>query len=119
MPNTLVIGASLNPERYSYKAIEMLRQHEHEVLAFGPKTGMVSGVSIENEWNNNWQVDTITLYLNPQRQTTFYDKIIALKPRRVIFNPGTENDLFIAQLQANGIQTEIACTLVLLSIGNY
>lgn len=119
MPNTLVIGASLNPERYSYKAIEMLRQHEHDVIAFGPKTGMVSGVSIENEWNNNWEADTGTLYLNPQRQQGFYEKIIALQPRRVIFNPGTENDLFNAQLQAAGIQTENACTLVLLSIGNY
>lgn len=119
MLNTLVIGASLNPERYSYKAIEMLRLHEHDVIAFGPKTGIVSGVSIENEWNCLWQVDTVTLYLNPQRQEAFYEKIIALQPRRVIFNPGTENDLFISQLQANGIHTENACTLVLLSIGNY
>jgi predicted CoA-binding protein len=119
MVNTLVIGASLNPDRYSYKAIEMLRQHGHQVIAFGPKTGNVSGVSIENEWNNHWQVDTISLYLNPQRQEGFYEKIIALQPRRVIFNPGTENDLFNAQLQATGIETENACTLVLLSIGNY
>jgi predicted CoA-binding protein len=119
MLNTLVIGASLNPERYSYKAIEMLRKHEHDVIAFGPKTGMVNGVSIENEWNNNWKVDTVTLYLNPQRQEGFYEKIIALHPTRVILNPATENDLFNAQLQAAGIQTENACTLVLLSIGNY
>lgn len=119
MADTLVIGASLNPERYSYKAIEMLRHHERDIIAFGPKTGTVCGVSIENEWNIHWKVDTVTLYLNPQRQETYYDKIVALKPRRVIFNPGTENDLFTIQLQAAGIQTENACTLVLLSIGNY
>jgi predicted CoA-binding protein len=119
MRNTLVIGASINPERYSFKAITMLRAHNKPVLAFGPKVGVVSDIPITNEWDNQWKVDTITLYLNPQRQEAYYDKIIALQPRRVIFNPGTENKVFSEQLSAHGIASEIACTLVLLSIGNY
>lgn len=119
MLNTLVIGASINPKRYSFKAITMLRAHNQPVLAFGPKVGIVSDIPITNEWDSQWKVDTVTLYLNPQRQEAYYDKIIALQPRRVIFNPGTENNIFSKQLSAHGIASEIACTLVLLSIGNY
>ncbi|ASS50063.1 MAG: CoA-binding protein [Candidatus Fluviicola riflensis] len=119
MKNTLVIGASTNPERYSYRAITQLRRHDHPVIALGLKTGVVADVMIATEWNPNWQVDTITLYLNPRRQEAFYDKIVALHPRRVIFNPGTENPVLEGLLHKTGIETDEACTLVMLSVGQY
>lgn len=119
MKPTLVIGASTNPERYAYKAIRMLREHGHEVIAYGVKPGQVEDVIFETDWNPDWKVDTVTLYLNPLRQEAFYDQIIALKPNRVIFNPGTENPEFEQLLSDNGIFPEEACTLVLLSIGEY
>ena len=119
MKNTLVIGASTNPERYAHRAITQLRAKNHSVIAFGLKPGTVTDVTIETEWNPVWQVDTVTLYLNAQRQEAFYDQIVALHPRRVIFNPGTENPIFEALLTKAGIETEEACTLVLLSLGEY
>lgn len=119
MKNTLVIGASNNPERYSFRAIMLLRAKNHPVIAYGLKTGTVAGVSIETRWNQDWEVDTVTLYLNPQRQEAFYEQIVALHPRRVIFNPGTENPVFEKLLNEAGIETEEACTLVLLSLGQY
>lgn len=119
MKPTLVIGATTNPERYAYRAIQQLRQNGHPVVAFGLKAGVVADVTIETEWNPDWKVDTVTLYLNPQRQEAFYDKIIALNPQRVLFNPGTENPEFEKLLQSKGIFTEEACTLVLLSLGEY
>ena len=119
MKKTLVIGASTNPNRYSYLAVERLRSHNHEVIAYGVKSGKIADVAIETIWNEQWEVDTVTLYLNPMNQEPYYDRIIALKPRRVIFNPGTENTEFSDRLNDAGIQTEIACTLVLLSLGTY
>lgn len=119
MKHTLVIGASTNPERYAHRAITQLRAYNHPVIAYGLKTGIVVDVTIETEWNPDWQVDTVTLYLNPTRQEDFYDRILALQPRRVIFNPGTENPLFEKLLHKAGIETEEACTLVLLSLGRY
>lgn len=119
MKNTLVIGASSNPERYSFRAIMSLRAKNHPVIAYGLKTGTVAGVTIETEWNPDWLIDTVTLYLNPARQEAFYDRVLALHPRRVIFNPGTENPVFEELLHKAGIETEEACTLVLLSLGQY
>jgi predicted CoA-binding protein len=119
MKPTLVIGASTNPERYSYRAITQLRSHGHPVIAFGLRTGQVKDVEIETEWNEKWSVDTVTLYINPGLQVPFYEKIMALKPKRVIFNPGTENSEFASMLREIGVETEYACTLVMLSVGNY
>ena len=116
---TLVIGASLNPEIYSNKAILSLVNHGHAILAFGLKNGVVSDVEIQTELPKNIEIDTVTLYLNPMRQIDYYDYVVQLKPRRVIFNPGTENAEFQTLLAKEGIFCEIACTLVLLSIGNY
>jgi hypothetical protein len=116
---TLVMGATPNPARYAYIAIHRLRSYGHPVIAFGKETGKVADVEIENEWDPDWQVDTITLYMNPMNQQPFLDKMIELKPKRVIFNPGTENPAFIRELKTYGIEAEIACTLVMLSIGNY
>jgi uncharacterized protein len=119
MKQTLVIGATTKEDRYANKAIRSLRSHKHPVIAFGQKEGAVEDVEIETEWNPNWDIETVTLYVNPQRLEELRDKIIALKPNRVIFNPGTEHPDFIKELQANSIHPEIACTLVMLSIGNY
>lgn len=116
---TLVIGASTNPERYSNKAIKMLRDYEHEVVAIGLREGTVADVTIETSQKQFEEIDTITLYLNPKRQEAYYDYILGLQPKRVIFNPGTENPAFIKLLQEKGIHPEIACTLVLLRTGQY
>ena len=119
MKKTLVIGASVNPSRYSNMAILRLREHHHPVLAIGLKPGIVADVTIETDKNYLTDIDTITLYLNPERQKEYYDYIISLKPNRVIFNPGTENLEFENKLSDVGITTVEACTLVLLSIGQY
>lgn len=117
--NTLVIGATTRASRYSNMAIRSLLKHNQKVIALGIEEGEVEGVLIETVWNPKWEVDTVTLYLNPKRQEDYYDRIIALKPRRVIFNPGTENEVFESKLLQHGIACEVACTLVLLSIGKY
>lgn len=119
MKKTLVIGASTNPERYSNKAILMLREYGHEVVALGLKEGQVNEVHIEKEWKKFENLDTVTLYLNSKRQQEYYQYIIDLQPRRVIFNPGTENETFCQLLKQNGIACEEACTLVLLRTGQY
>lgn len=116
---TLVIGASTNEDRYSYKAIKALRKHGHAVLAIGARDGQVDEVSINTNLVPYEGIDTVTLYINPTIQEKYQDYIISLKPKRVIFNPGTENAQFAATLETEGISTEEACTLVLLSIDQY
>ncbi|WP_233883429.1 CoA-binding protein [Tenacibaculum piscium] len=116
---TLVLGASLNPVRYSNKAIERLVAAQIKTVAIGLRSGSVAGVIIETEKIAFTAVDTVTLYLNPERQKEYYSYIISLKPRRVIFNPGTENKEFYALLSANKIDYEIACTLVLLATNQF
>ncbi|MBC8005490.1 MAG: CoA-binding protein [Verrucomicrobia bacterium] len=119
MKKTLVIGASENPERYSNKAIKALLANNQEVVALGLKKGSVQGVPFHTEKEQFEDIDTVTLYIGPQNQPDYYSYIIGLKPRRVIFNPGTENPVFISQLKDAGIYSEIACTLVLLATGQY
>ena len=116
---TLVIGASENPERYSYKAIKMLRGHGHSVVAVGPRMGTVADVDFNLEIPADLHPDTVTLYINPTIQKEYYDRILALKPRRIIFNPGTENAEFEALAQKSGIEPVEACTLVLLSTDQF
>jgi predicted CoA-binding protein len=116
---TLVIGASTNPNRYSNIAIKRLRDKNLSVLALGLRKGRVLDVDIDDEKGAYKNIDTVTLYLNPKRQEEYYDYIISLQPRRVIFNPGTENMEFIKLLKNNQIESEIACTLVLLSTNQY
>ena len=116
---TLVIGASVNETRYSNKAIKMLRAYKHEVVAVGRDTGSVVDVKIIKEFTDVQDIDTVTLYVNPTHQKEYYDRIILLKPRRIIFNPGTENLEFEELALKNGIKTEQACTLVLLSTNQY
>ncbi|WP_179351779.1 CoA-binding protein [Winogradskyella vidalii] len=116
---TLVIGASLKPERYSNIAIKRLRSYNHDVKAFGLKEGAVKDVTIDTELMPYKNIDTVTLYLNPQRQKSYYDYIIGLQPKRIIFNPGTENPEFYNLLKQSNIDYEVACTLVLLGTGQY
>lgn len=116
---TVVLGASTKPDRYAYKAISMLVDKGHSVLAIGQNTGEVAGVKIYTKNIPLKNIDTITLYLNPLRQKDYYNYIIETKPKRVIFNPGTENPEFYQLLKANGIEVEVACTLVLLTTNQY
>jgi predicted CoA-binding protein len=116
---TLVIGASLKANRYSNKAINRLIVFNHEVCAIGLREGDVSGVVITKEKEAFKDIDTVTLYLNPERQEEYYEYIVSLKPMRVIFNPGTENPNFYNILKEHAIESEIACTLVLLGTNQY
>jgi len=119
MKKTLVFGASLKPNRYSNLAIHRLLAHDIKTEAFGLKEGEISEVQIKTNFNNFQNIHTITLYINPQLQAAYYTVIIGLRPKRVIFNPGTENPEFIELLKQNKIETEVACTLVLLSTHQY
>ncbi len=116
---TLVLGASLKPNRYSNFAIRRLIKKNHEVVAIGLRDGVVDGIKIEVEKSYFKGIDTVTLYLNSQRQKEYYDYIISLNPKRVIFNPGTENMEFVELLEQNNIETDVACTLVLLTTNQY
>jgi uncharacterized protein len=116
---TLVLGASENPGRYSYLAIKRLLQEHHPVVAIGKTNGHVHGIDILKEKVQAADIDTVTLYLNPQHQKDYYNYILSLHPKRIIFNPGTENIEFESLAKENGIDTQEACTLVLLASGQY
>lgn len=116
---TLVFGASLKEERYSHMAVRRLINKGLNVVAFGLKEGSIGDVQIDTQNLKYQNIDTVTLYLNPTRQKEYYDYILSLAPRRVIFNPGTENEEFAQLLVSKGIIAEVACTLVLLSIDEY
>lgn len=116
---TLVLGASDNPSRYSYLAIHRLRNHGHPVIAIGKKRTQVADISVSNEKIADTGIDTVTLYLNPTHQQQYYEYILSLKPKRIIFNPGAENEELFELAKKNGIQPREACTLVLLSTGQY
>ncbi|MGA0430993.1 MAG: CoA-binding protein [Flavobacteriaceae bacterium] len=116
---TLVLGASTNPERYAYKAIKLLQQKGFEIVAVGAKTGVIDQTPIATEMPPPNTIHTVSLYIGPERQKPYWETIVALRPKRVIFNPGTENPLLTQKLQAAGIKTENACTLVLLSTNQY
>lgn len=116
---TLVLGASTKPEKYAYKAIAMLVEKGHAVLAIGQNAGEVSGIKIHTKTIPLKNIDTVTLYLNVARQRDYYNYIVETKPKRVIFNPGTENPELYQLLQLNDIKVEVACTLVLLATNQY
>jgi|SRR3954469_22182335 predicted CoA-binding protein len=116
---TLVLGATTKPDRYAYRAINMLVQKGHTVLAIGQNTGEVAGVKIQTKAIPVKNIDTVTLYLNPTRQRDYYNYIIEAQPKRVVFNPGTENPELYQLLELNNIKAEVACTLVLLATNQY
>ncbi|HMP93266.1 MAG TPA: CoA-binding protein [Phnomibacter sp.] len=114
---TVIIGASDNPSRYSYLALHRLIGRGHPVVAIGAHSGKAAGVDITTAHPQEADVDTVTLYINPKRQPAYYDYIVSLQPRRVIFNPGTENEEFAQLLRNKGIEAKEACTLVMLANG--
>ena len=119
MPKTLVIGASEDRMRYANMAVHTLIRKDQEVVAIGKKEGMIYGIEIQKGYPPLTDIHTVTLYLNPMNQQKYYDYIISLNPKRVIFNPGTENPEFYELLHQNNIEFEEACTLVLLNTNNY
>lgn len=119
MKKTVVLGASENPDRYSYLAVERLLAHSHPVVAIGNREGKIKSVQIFKRPVPTDDVDTVTLYLRASNQKPYYDYILSLHPKRIIFNPGTENPELEALAKANGIEPVIACTLVLLSTEQY
>lgn len=116
---TLILGATPNSGRYAYLAANRLVSHGHDIINVGLKKGEVAGVPIERAENIHIGVDTITLYVGPQNQPPLYDYILKTNPKRIIFNPGTENSELRKMANEKGIETEYACTLVLLSTGQY
>lgn len=119
MKKTLIIGASTNPERYAYRAAHMLSSKGHDIVNVGIKEGSVAGVEIEKPGVVHSDIDTITMYIGPRLQPQYYDYILETKPKRVVFNPGAENPELESLLIENGIEPIEACTLVLLSTGQY
>jgi len=117
--NTLVIGGSIKPKRYSNKAILKLIEHGHTVRSIGLRTGEVNGVKIEKGLPEYLDIHTVTLYVGPNHQSEYFDYILHIKPKRVIFNPGTENKELINTLKANDIEVIEHCTLVMLDYGLY
>ena len=116
---TLVLGASIKEERYANKAVKKLRANKIDVVAIGLRKGVIGEVVIETEKLPFKDIHTITLYVGPQHQEVYFDYILSLQPKRVLFNPGTENTVLIDLLAANNIESEIACTLVLLATRQY
>ncbi|MBL8002332.1 MAG: CoA-binding protein [Flavobacteriales bacterium] len=116
---TLVLGASPEPTRYAHIAVRRLLAAGHPVIAVGKRPGVIDGTVIQQELPPHVEVDTVTLYLNPQHQEDWMERLLALRPARIIFNPGAENPAFAAKARAMGIEVENACTLVMLATGQY
>lgn len=119
MKKTLVISASLKSHRYSNKAVCLLNDYGHEVIAVGQKKGKINGIKVYTDKVEIKDVDTVTLYLSPRRQTEYFDYILSLKPKRIIMNPGTENDEFKQISLASGVEVVEHCTLIMLNMGTY
>lgn len=119
MKKTLVLGATDNPDRYAYIAIKKLQKYNHEVVPVGIKDGEVGGLKILKGNPDVKDVDTVTLYVGTRNLHHYFDYIIGLKPKRIIFNPGTEHPELEKLAEKNGIETVQGCTLVMLSMGNY
>lgn len=117
--HTLVLGASPKPERYSFKAVNMLKKFGHPVLAIGAREAMIGDTKIIKGFPDSNDIDTITLYLGQKNQLGFYDYIFDINPRRIIFNPGTYNPELIKMAEEKGIEVIEACTLVMLSTGQF
>jgi uncharacterized protein len=121
MKRTVIVGATSNPSRYAYLAAKMLTDYGHEIIPIGIKDGAVLGKEILDIFQKPEipDVDTITLYIGPHRQPEWYDYLLSLKPKRIIFNPGTENEVFEQTAEALGIEAIEGCTLVMLRSGQF
>lgn len=116
---TIILGATTNPARYAYLAAHRLSAAGHEIVNIGIKKGELAGVPIVPAQEPLSDVHTVTLYIGPKLQAQYYDYLVKTKPKRIIFNPGTENQELVSLAEANGIEPVFACTLVLLSTGQY
>ena len=116
---TVILGASPNPVRFSHKAVKSLLRHDQEVVAVGFREGLIAEEEIQVGMPPIEEVDTVSIYIGSSRQSDYYDYILSLKPKRVIFNPGTVNPEFMARLKREGIEPVAECMLVLLSEGEY
>ncbi|MEN8248227.1 MAG: CoA-binding protein [Bacteroidota bacterium] len=121
MKKTLIVGATPNTSRYAYMAAERLSDHEHEIVPIGIKKGAVFGKEILpiREFPDIEDVHTITMYVGARHQSEYYKYLLGLKPKRMIFNPGTENYEFMNMAEEQGIEVVTGCTLVMLGVGNY
>lgn len=116
---TIVLGASPNPERFSYRAVSLLISYEHEVVPLGIRKGEIAGNEIITDFPQIENVHTITLYLGAKNQVKYYDYILNLRPQRIIFNPGTENPELKTLARENNIEVIERCSLVMLNSGHY
>ena len=119
MSKTLVLGASPNNSRFSYKCVKSLLRHEHEVVAVGLRRGKIADLRIQRGKPEIEDVHTIILYIGPKSQLDYYDYILGLKPKRIIFNPGTYNREFINMAQEKDIDTVVDCALIMLNSGTF
>jgi uncharacterized protein len=121
LKRTVIIGATTDRSRYAYLAAQMLSQYQHEIVPIGIKKGEVFGKEILNIFEKPAikDVDTITMYIGPHRQPEWYDYLMSLKPKRIIFNPGTENDVLENMAEEKGIEVVQGCTLVMLRSHQY
>lgn len=119
MKKVIVLGASLDSSRYSHMAMKKLKLKEHDVIGIGSRSGEVDGIAILTEAKMMSDIHTVTIYLNPMNQRSYYDYIRELKPQRVIFNPGSENKEFELILNEEQILFEKVCTLVMLSLNQF
>jgi len=119
MKTAVVMGASPNPKRFSYKAVNLLKDYGHKVFALGIRKGTIRDTEIITDWKIEEEIHTITLYLRAELQKQYYDFMLGLKPQRIIFNPGTENKEFKKLAKENNIEVIEACTLVMLNTGAY
>lgn len=116
---TVVLGASPNKNRYSYAAVERLMAKGHEVIPIGLRKGLINGIEIKNDLKPEKEIDTISMYVGPRNQEYYWDFIESTMPKRIIFNPGAENPELAERAKNMGIETENACTLVLLGLNSY
>jgi predicted CoA-binding protein len=119
MKKTLVLGATDNPARYAYLAVEKLLRFGHEVVPVGQRETEALGLKIQSGQPEIENIDTVTLYLNPKNQEQYYNYILSIKPKRIIFNPGTENPVLEKMAEEKGVEVVEGCTLVMLSAGQY
>ena len=119
MKKTLVIGASPNPMRFAYKMVKSLLRHDYEAVPVGIRNGEIGGIKILTGKPMVRKIHTVALYIGPQRQPQYYDYILSLKPKRIIFNPGTINPEFMDMAEKKGIEVVNDCALVMVASGNY
>jgi uncharacterized protein len=116
---TLVLGASPNPVRFSYKAVKSLQRHDVPVVPVGIRKGEIGGIEIIKDRPDFDDIHTITMYIGPARQKDYYSWLLSLHPKRIIFNPGTANHEFMEMAEKEGIEVLEDCTLIMLNSGNY